>query len=92
MSDSNRYHAEFFETFDEIRRIAGEELTKKILEMITMRHGGQQIRVPDPHDLWLEERDRQICNKFNGINHDELGLLYGLSVTQVRRIVVGKRR
>lgn len=92
MSDSNRYHAEFFETFEEIRRIAGDELTKKILEMITMRHGGQTMTIPDPHDLWREERDRQICNKFNGVNHCELAMFYSLSPTQIRRIVVGKRR
>jgi Mor family transcriptional regulator len=92
MSDSNRYHAEFFETFEEIRQVVGDDHTKKILEIITMRHGGQQIRVPDPHDLWLEERDRQICDKFNGVNHQELAILYVLSPTQIRRIVVGKRR
>lgn len=92
MPADNRYHAEFFETFEEIRRAVGDVATQKVLEIFTMRHGGQQMTIPDPHDLYREERDRQICNKFNGVNHGELAVIYHLSPTQVRRIVVGKRR
>lgn len=89
---ANRYHADFFETFEEIRRAVGDDATKKVLEIFTMRHGGQQITIPDPQDLWREERDRQICNKLNGSNYPEVAILYNLSVTQVRRIEKGTRR
>ena len=87
-----RYHAEFFETFDEIRQAVGDETTKKILEIFTMRHGGQQMTIPDPLDVRREERDMHIRKKFTGTNHSDLAILYGISVTQVRRIVAGKRR
>ncbi len=89
---ANRYHAEFFETFEEIRQAVGDAAARKVLEIFTMRHGGQQMTVPDPQDLYREDRDRQICNKFNGANHCELAIFFRLSPTQIRRIVAGKRR
>ncbi len=92
MPAANRYHAEFFETIEEIRQAVGDIAAGKVLKIFAMRHGGQQMTIPDPQDLWREERDRQICLKFNGANLQELAILYRLSVTQVRRIVVGKRR
>lgn len=92
MSAANRYHAEFFETFEEIRQAVGDITARRVLEIFSRRHGGQQMTIPDPQDLWREERDRQISNRFTGANHQELAILFGISVTQIRRIVVGKRR
>lgn len=89
---ANRYHADFFETFEEIRRAVGDVAAQQVFKIITMRLGGQLLRVPDPHDLWREERDRQICNKLNGTNYQEVAIMYSLSVTQVRRIEKGSRR
>ena len=87
MSKNNRYHAEFFETIHDIRHKYGEEIAQGIMNLIAMRHGGSRIWIPDPHDVYREERDRQIRDKFTGANHQELGILFRLSISQVRRIV-----
>lgn len=89
---ANRYHADFFETFEEIRQAVGDVAAQKVLKIFTMRHGGQQMTIPDPQDIYREDRDRQICKKFDGVNIVELGILFHLSPTQIRRILAGKRR
>ena len=88
MPKKNRYHAEFFETVQDIRHTYGEETARAIMNMITMRHGGSRIWIPDPHDIYREERDRQIRAKFTGFNHQEMAILFRLSISQVRRIVL----
>ena len=95
---ANRYHADFFETFRSVAEQFGEEIADGVMLLIASRHGNQQIRIPDLEDIWRETRDRRIQLEFNETNYEELGIKYhgkdgkALSVTQVRRIVVGKRR
>ena len=82
-----RHHADFFDTFRDVAGKYGEEIAAGVMTMIAMRHGGQQIRIPDPRDMYREERNRQIRIRFTGFNHGELAILFRLSVSQVRRIV-----
>jgi Mor family transcriptional regulator len=87
MMSQNRYHAEFFDTFQDVAAQYGPEVAEGVMRLITMRHGGQQLRIPDPLDVSREDRNRQLRNRFTGFNHQELAILFKISVSQVRRIV-----
>lgn len=60
---------------------------KAILRIFFEEMGGVRLSVPTIVRLEKEARDQRICNEFNGINHEELAIRFGLSVRQVRRIV-----
>ncbi len=83
----HRYHADFFETFQDVAALYGEEIATGVMKLIAMRHGGQQMRIPDPKDIYREDRNRQIRDRFTGFNHQELAILFKVSVSQIRRIV-----
>ena len=82
-----RYHADFFETFKEIREEYGAGIATGVMQIIVMRHGNSRIYIPDPRDVYREERDRKIRSKFNGANLQELAILFRISISQARRIV-----
>jgi len=82
-----RYHADFFETFQVVAETYGEEIATGVMKLIAMRHGGQHMRIPDPKDIYREDRNRQIRNRFTGFNHQELSILFKVSISQIRRIV-----
>lgn len=70
-----------------------EEIMKSFLEEC----GGQRIWLPDLQDLWREQRDHAIRNKFAALAREvgprdayrQIALNNDLSIIQVRRIVNG---
>jgi Mor family transcriptional regulator len=78
--------------FQRLQADFGQASGQAIIKTIIEECGGMRISLPDMQDLWREERDRRIRNKFTGANHEELAINFGLSVDQVRRIVNCKRK
>jgi len=65
----------------------GQSSGKKIIETIIFELGGLRVSIPTSKDFYRVERDRRICNRFNGTNYTELAIMFGLSVNMVRKIV-----
>nr|WP_312984734.1 Mor transcription activator family protein [Clostridioides sp.] len=59
---------------------------EKFLE-ISKLYGGMNIYIPIYSSLIREARNREIIDKYNGVNVNELAIKYGISVISVRRIV-----
>lgn len=70
----------------------GTETGQAIIKSFLEECGGRRIRVPDMYDLYRMDRDRIICGKFTGQNHEELAIAFRISVSQVRRIVNGPKK
>lgn len=64
----------------------------QIAELMLTLYAGQQIRFPaDPfRGRYLEHRNAEIRRRFNGSNAPVLAVEYGLSRTQVWRIVTSE--
>ncbi len=82
------------ETWDALTHLAdrfrvsfGQEDGAEIMRILYEELGGLRITVPTVTQLIVEERNRKIRNRFAGNNHEELAIMWGLSVRQVRRIV-----
>jgi Mor family transcriptional regulator len=58
-----------------------------ILRAVYEELGGLRITIPTIRCLKKTERVRRIRNAFNGVNHQELAIRWGMSIRQVRRIV-----
>jgi Mor family transcriptional regulator len=65
----------------------GETSGLAILHAVYEELGGLRITIPTIRCLEKTERIRRIRNTFNGVNHQELAIRWGMSVRQVRRIV-----
>jgi len=48
---------------------------KAIIRVIVEELGGMRITIPGFKDIYREERNRKICNLFNGANHKELAIM-----------------
>jgi len=59
---------------------------EKFLE-ISKLYGGINIYIPIYSSLIKEARNREIIEKYNGVNVNELAIKYGISVVSVRRII-----
>lgn len=54
---------------------------------ISKLYGGINMYIPIYSSLIREARNREIINKYNGVNVNELAIKYGISVVSVRRII-----
>jgi len=59
---------------------------EKFLE-ISKLYGGMNMYIPIYSSLIREARNRDIIEKYNGVNTDELAIKYGISAISVRRII-----
>jgi Mor family transcriptional regulator len=62
-------------------------LSKAIIKASYEEMGGLRISWPSLKDLDREFKYERIRILFNGSNHAELGIMFGYTVTQIRRIV-----
>lgn len=60
-----------------------------IMRKLLLDLGGLRISFPDMEDLWRSERNRKIRAKYNGSNHAELAINWGISIVHVRNIIRG---
>ena len=65
---------------------SGAAIIKSLIEEC----GGLRMRLPDIQDIYCEERNRIIRNKFTGANYEELALSFNLTVRHIRRILSEK--
>lgn len=65
----------------------GESTGEAIVRALHEEAGGMRIRVPTISDLERKQRDDRIRLLFNGCNHQELALRFGLTDTHIRRIL-----
>lgn len=63
--------------------IVGEE---KFLEIVRM-YGGSNVYIPTYKSVIRSSRNREIVNRYNGVNGTRLAREYGISVNQVRNII-----
>ena len=59
---------------------------EKFLEIAKL-YGGINIYIPIYSSLIREARNREIIEKYNGVNVNEIAIKYGISVVSVRRII-----
>ncbi len=59
---------------------------EKFLE-ISKLYGGMNMYIPIYSSLIREARNRDIIEKYNGVNTNELAIKYGISAISVRRII-----
>ncbi len=59
---------------------------EKFLE-ISKLYGGMNMYIPIYSSLIRKARNREIIDKYNGVNVNELAIKYGISVVSVRRII-----
>lgn len=65
----------------------GDSSGQAIIRVIIEELGGMRVTIPSHKDIYREERNRKICNLFNGANHKELAIIFDLTVGQIRKIV-----
>lgn len=53
-------------------------------------YGGRSVYVPLYKNLLIKDRNRKIVAEYNGKNLDELRLKYGMSNSQLKRVLNGK--
>ncbi len=75
--------------FDRLRESCGEKPSKEVIKIILEELGGLRISIPTLKELYKKERNKRIREIFNGANHEELAIRFGLSLTHVRWIVQG---
>lgn len=49
--------------------------------------GGMKTYIPKANSISSDERNREICSKFDGGNAAQLATYYNLSETHIRRII-----
>ncbi len=59
----------------------------KIAETVRQRWGGTPIYIPIGHEYILNQRDKEIWDKFNGHNHRELCHQYNMSLQRMYKII-----
>jgi Mor family transcriptional regulator len=63
--------------------------TEKFLE-ISKLYGGMNMYIPIYSCIIREARNREIIEKYNGVNSNQLAHKYGISSNSVKRIVRNK--
>jgi Mor family transcriptional regulator len=72
--------------FERLCSDLGESSGKIIIKTIIQELGGLRVCFPDFEELYRDDRNRRIRNLFNGRNYNELAIMFGLHVRQIRRI------
>lgn len=72
-----------YESLEILYEIVGQE---KYLEIIRM-YGGGNLYIPTYKSAIRNLRDREIISKYNGVNAHKLALEYGMSISNLKRIV-----
>lgn len=81
--NSEAIHGLFKRLCSDFGHSSGEAIIRVIIEEI----GGMRVTLPTLKDIYRQERNKKICNLFNGANHQELAIVFNLTVGQIRRIV-----
>lgn len=71
------------DNFHALVEVIGIEKFLKISKL----YGGMNIYIPIYSSLIREARNREIIEKYNGVNVNELAIKYGISAISVRRII-----
>lgn len=69
-----------------------EHIGKAVAERMAAHWGGQNIYFPMGLTMKLSRRDRQIYDKFNGHNQNELAREFGVSVQWIYKIIKAVRK
>lgn len=67
----------------ELANVIGLEAYKKLVQ----HYGGSYIYINKPDTLTRNERDAEICKKFNGKNYSQLAQAYQLTENRIRSIL-----
>ena len=70
-----------------IANIIGLEAYKKLVQ----HYGGSYIYINKPDTVVREERNAEICRKFNGKNYCQLATEYNLNENRIRSILRQKK-
>lgn len=73
--------------FGRMVRELGAEGAEKVVTMMAEEIGGFRLVFPDLPAIGRMVRNQQIRDKFNGQNHEELGIRYQKHPRQIRRIL-----
>jgi Mor family transcriptional regulator len=71
---------------------AAAQVGREIADRMAAHWGGQNIYFPMGLSYKLSQRDRQIFDEFNGVNHSDLARKYRVSLQWVYKIVKTVRR
>ena len=69
-----------------------KQVAREIADRMAAHWGGQIIYFPKGLSYKLSHRDREIYDKFNGKNHSELVMEYGISLQWLYKIIKAMRR
>ena len=72
---------------ERLRESFGDQTGAAVMRIVFEELGGLRLTVPTVSQLMSEERNRKIRRQFHGDNHEELAMMWGLSVRHVRRIL-----
>jgi len=70
-----------------LTRERGAKDSAQIVKTLIEELGGLRIQIPTFKTIYRLERDRKIRTAYNGANLNELSIIWGLSVSQIRRIL-----
>lgn len=70
-----------------LNHIIGYPAGSEALKGICAKYGGSRVYIPSETDIYVYHRNRQIKGRFTGNNHMELAFEFGLSKSQIRRIL-----
>ncbi|MCG6659881.1 positive regulator of late transcription [Halomonas campisalis] len=68
------------------------ELAKVVIKALAFLHGGRVFYFPKGEGLDLALRDREIWERFDGHNHEELSREHGLTTTRIYGILAEQRK
>ena len=65
----------------------GDEVGLRIEQVMISEVGGKRLTIPSAKHIYARDLRRQVLDRFNGSNHGELAMLFGINRTTVYRIV-----
>lgn len=69
-----------------------DAISCEVVELIRKNHGGEPIYVPKAASWGCKQKHNQVFAEFNGGNHYALAEKFGLSLSQIYRIIQSKNR
>lgn len=67
--------------------IFGRASAIAIMRKFLIELKGMRLNFPTNKDIYREERNRKILSLYHGNNEKELAIMFGISVTQVYKII-----
>jgi len=67
--------------------VEADKESRLFVRSVQMAFQGAMLYIPTTDDFAITERDEEIWRRFNGHNHNELAVEFGVSVQWIYRIV-----